>query len=461
MYPHFPQALSQTEWITIYTINPEQGCRLDYRLHIIDTPGFGDTRGLQRDQQIVEQVRALFSASGAKGVACIDAICFLIKAPDARLTAIQTYIFQQIMALFGKDVEENICSLITFADGVDPPVLSALQASDLPFGKHFTFNNSGLFAKNVDLDSSVLSAMFWDMCLKGFSNFFKHLDKMETKSLQLTKSVLDERKKLEVTVQNLQPQVDAGLAKLNMVNEEIRIISQHKLDADANKDFEYEVEEIEQKRHELPKGTHTTNCLQCNFTCHKSCAYPNDDQKKNCSAMDGNGQCTQCPDKCSWKIHSNTPYIFEYLSVKKKKTYGEKLKKYQDAEGKRLTHEQVVDKMKEELAELEECIEYFMTTVKDCNERLSEIALRPHPLSMTDHIDLMIKAEQLEQKPGSKQRIAMLEEMKHKAMTTKRAEQLTAEMQKHSKSSSATKGGKKDLNEAKKMNMFQKFLALF
>lgn len=93
------QAVSQTEWITVYKIAPQQGSRLDYTLNIIDTPGFGDTRGLEKDQCTVNQIRHLFSEEGAKGVLYIDAVCFIVKAPDARLTASQKYIFSSIMAL--------------------------------------------------------------------------------------------------------------------------------------------------------------------------------------------------------------------------------------------------------------------------------------------------------------------------------------------------------------------------
>ena len=31
----------------------------------------------------------------------------------------------KIMSLFGKDIEENICTLITFTDGAEPPVLAS------------------------------------------------------------------------------------------------------------------------------------------------------------------------------------------------------------------------------------------------------------------------------------------------------------------------------------------------
>ncbi|KAH3768530.1 uncharacterized protein LOC127845595 [Dreissena polymorpha] len=242
------QAVSQTEWITCYTIHPQAGSRLPYTINMIDTPGFGDTRGLERDQEIVDQIRELFSEKPPKGVLYIDAVCFLIKAPDARLTPIQSYIFQSIMSLFGKDIKDNICSLITFADGMDPQVCAALNESGLPFGEFFTFNNAGLFANNEGLSQSCLSPMFWEMGLVSFRNFFKHLDTLATQSLQLTSDVLYERSRLEATIQNLQPKLDIGLNKMNELKAEIKIVQDNKSIIADNKDFTYVVPTTHQKK---------------------------------------------------------------------------------------------------------------------------------------------------------------------------------------------------------------------
>ncbi|XP_052820940.1 uncharacterized protein LOC128246597 isoform X2 [Mya arenaria] len=409
------QALSQTEWVTCYTIHPEKGSRLSYSINIIDTPGFGDTRGIERDQEIVNQIREMFSKKGPKGVLSIDAICFLIKAPDARLTPVQSYIFQSIMSIFGKDIENNICSLITFADGVDPPVLAALLESGLPFGTRFTFNNSGLFAKNVDVDDTSLAPMFWDMGMKGFRNFFQTLDTMSTKSLQMTSDVLYERNRLEVTIKNLEPKLDAGLSKVNQLKAEIKLFADHKADIADNKDFEYTVSSTRQVKKDLPRGQHVTNCTHCHFTCHDNCAYANDDDKINCSAMSG-GYCTNCPDKCFWKQHANTPYIFTYITVEENKTYGEMKAKYEDASGKLLTQEQLLEEMGQELEDMIDVIEDMMIVVRDCNARLAEIALRPNPLTMVDHIDLMIENEKMHKKQRWLNRVRTLQSFRKRAL---------------------------------------------
>jgi hypothetical protein len=73
-------------------------------------------RGLEYDKQIVDQIRELFSSEGTNGMTTIDAVCFILKAPDSRLNSAQKYIFEAILSLFGNDIKDNICTLITFAD---------------------------------------------------------------------------------------------------------------------------------------------------------------------------------------------------------------------------------------------------------------------------------------------------------------------------------------------------------
>ncbi|WAR30943.1 hypothetical protein MAR_033485, partial [Mya arenaria] len=421
------QALSQTEWITRYTIFPEKGSRVPYCLNIIDTPGLGDIRGIKRDQEIVKQIRQFFSAKVPKGVCDIDAICFLIKASDYRLTAVQSYIFQLIMSLFGNDVEGNICSFITFADGIDPPVLPALKETNLSFGEYFTFNNSCLFASNASHLS--FAPLFWDIWIKSFQHFFSHLEKGKPKSLQLTNDVLDVRFRLEQTMNNLQPQLEAALLKVNQLKEEIAIMDKNKSILKENANFTYVVVQTQQKRRELPAGKHATNCTNCYFTCHEICGIPDDGSKKDCTVMDRNGTCTVCPNKCHWDKHSNAPYTFDYATVEVERNFGEMQKKYQEAAGKLLTQEQIIEKMVKELDDMIGYIECRMTIVNEFNERLSANALRPNPLLMTQHIELLIENEKLLKKDGFLERIHTLNESRKTTLIMSDAKACMQEVQ--------------------------------
>ncbi|WAR30939.1 hypothetical protein MAR_033481 [Mya arenaria] len=67
--------------------------------------------------------------------------------------------------------------------------------------------------------------------------------------------------------------------------------------------------------------------------------------------------------------------------------------------------------MVQELDNIMDDIECFMTTIKECNERLS-----PNPLSITEHIDLMIENEKLLKKHGFLDRINALNELRKKTL---------------------------------------------
>ncbi|KZR96242.1 Uncharacterized protein APZ42_009527, partial [Daphnia magna] len=51
------QAFSQTREVTAYDIHYRNGFRIPYSLTIVDTPGFGDTEGIERDQEITSAVK--------------------------------------------------------------------------------------------------------------------------------------------------------------------------------------------------------------------------------------------------------------------------------------------------------------------------------------------------------------------------------------------------------------------
>ncbi|KAG7256697.1 hypothetical protein CRUP_014683 [Coryphaenoides rupestris] len=290
------QAESQTSHVTAYKVNHQDGFKVPYSLTIVDTPSFGDTRGIERDRAITEQIRRLFTS--AKGVLEIDAVCFVTQASLARLTTSQKYVFDSVLSIFGKDVAENICMLVTFADGQQPPVLEAINASKVPCPKtkkglpvHFKFNNSALFADNrsvhdrvdedpdEDMDVGDFDEMFWAMGAKSMKIFFTALDKMTTKSLQLTKEVLNERRQLEAAVEGVQPQVMAMLAKLEEIRSTRQQIEKHEADITSNENFEFEVEIIKPVQIMLTKkGEYITNCQQCSMTCHYPCAIADDDK---------------------------------------------------------------------------------------------------------------------------------------------------------------------------------------
>lgn len=153
---------------------PRDDRGLTYNLNIIDTPEFRDTKGKEGEKSTITRIGELFSEAGATRVPFLDAVCYVLKASDTSLTVSHKYMFSSISFLFGKDIESNICTLITFADGAIPPVISSLKKADLSFGSTFCFNNSALFAENKT-NICPFSQMFWEMNYKSFKDLFNKI----------------------------------------------------------------------------------------------------------------------------------------------------------------------------------------------------------------------------------------------------------------------------------------------
>ena len=185
------QTKSQTKCITAYTFHREmKSFPLPYTLTVIDTPGFGDTEGLERDKKIVAQIKEFFSLQGDEGIDQLHGIGFVTQAPQARLTPTQRYVFDSILAVFGKDVADNIFLMVNFADGERPPVLDAVKAANVPFkDQYFKFNNSALFACKTQ-SADDFSTMVWKMGRTSFKTFFEQFSKAQTQSLQILGSTV-------------------------------------------------------------------------------------------------------------------------------------------------------------------------------------------------------------------------------------------------------------------------------
>ncbi|XP_018124335.1 uncharacterized protein LOC108719650, partial [Xenopus laevis] len=197
------QAHSQTSEVTAYQLNHIEAFTVPYNLTIIDTPGFDDTRGRDHDKEIPRQLKLCFDSPGS--ISHIDAIYFVLPSGLPRLTSTQEYIFASILSIFAKDIEKNIQICATFADAGKPQVLQALIESEVPCLKDrdgspvcFKFNNCALYEKNSeeeDGDNSLLLE-FWKLGQLSSEKLLKYLNNRISKSLALTKEVLEKREAL-------------------------------------------------------------------------------------------------------------------------------------------------------------------------------------------------------------------------------------------------------------------------
>jgi len=101
------QAESQTDGVHLYYLKDYN----DKPIIIIDSQGFGDTRGLEYDQKINDAFEFVFS----QVINHINTVCFISKANTNRLDICTRYIFNSVTCLFAENITENFIVIPTFA----------------------------------------------------------------------------------------------------------------------------------------------------------------------------------------------------------------------------------------------------------------------------------------------------------------------------------------------------------
>ena len=420
------QAHSQTSMITVYTLYWQEGFNVPFNLVLIDTPGFGDTRGIAQDEETLRQLNDLLNS-----IDHIHVIGLVVHASVARLTDNLKYIFNSVLSLFAKDISENVVIMATHAD-TKLTMIDALQEDEVPHSTIFQFNNCALYANEYD----KMTELQWEKSSANMEQFFNFLVGVNDKSLKLTVEVLRQRKQLEMILNGLQPKIDLLSTKAETLKTEEELLRNREHELKTNKNFTYTVKVTKQNKKNLPTGIYVTNCSNCSFTCHYPCSISNDREKNNCSAMN-NGKCTVCPKKCSWNDHYNNTYYFEFSEETVTKTSEDLRKEYNISANKKEETENAIEKLHDELDDLSRTIYAEIHDARCCKVTLSALALRDDPITDAQYIEQLIEGEKLENKTGSQRRIELYTNMKKKAiiMDSCNDKQIRDELQKKDKRS--------------------------
>lgn len=85
----------------------------ELKLVLIDTPGFGDTRGTQQDEENLKKIIATVEKEEF-----INCVCLVINGRQARMTSYQKYVLEQIAECFPREISDHI--IVVFSNTLSP-----------------------------------------------------------------------------------------------------------------------------------------------------------------------------------------------------------------------------------------------------------------------------------------------------------------------------------------------------
>lgn len=167
------QSYSQTRDVNIYNINSHFN---NPALKIIDTPGLNDTGGKKYDLQTIEKIKyTIFNK-----LPYINAICFFIKSSEVKLKKEHDEIFNKLIKIFDKKMENNVLFIITFGEDENSEALKLICSDVFPLKSvvskikqknfwNFHFNKSIIFPDSNNLIENIK----YNKQMENFKNFIE------------------------------------------------------------------------------------------------------------------------------------------------------------------------------------------------------------------------------------------------------------------------------------------------
>ncbi|KAK7919213.1 hypothetical protein WMY93_010497 [Mugilogobius chulae] len=408
---HSSQSHSQTSAVTVYEVYGFEGVVVPYSLTIIDTPGYGDTRGIEYDNIITKKLEDLFCCPD--GVDTIDAVGLVVKATENRLDDRIVYIFNSITSLFGRNMEANIVAMMTHSDGMKPTnALQALNDAKIRYARnesnepvYFLFNNCQKESYEKGGDGEKAARYANETAEGGLSKFTKFVGQSLPQSLKTTIKVMKERTRLSACIQNLQQRVIDIDEKQKALQNNKDELSKYKHELEMNKDFNIQVEETYKEREELTDSwdNRAVCCLECQELCH----YPGCTWASNsawCQVMDEDGYCTACTNKCSVKHHVKEKWKYVTKTRIVPKTSEEMRKKYEENKAKSAETTSLVEEMEKEISHFQQSKHRILDEIFNIIEDLQKIALNIE--SALTFVDLNFLIEKMKQKKDTEKPVS-------------------------------------------------------
>ena len=405
------QTESKTQCVTIYRLPHQKGMAVKYGVTLIDTPGFGDTRGIDQDTRIETAIHVLFGRKNGY-LEYINGVAFVMPSNTSRLTPTMKYILDSITSLFGKDLKGNLILLGTHGTAKPTKALNTLKKHNIEIRKPYHFENAEVLSTKYNEDSKGGSNQLWLNTMKMFNDLAADLQNMPKKSVSQTQDVLDERERIKLHVANLRMRIQCGITILEQFQKEHDYLQGRNNEPKCN--TTRIIPYIEIKYIQDEDGQLHNNCEKCKVTCHAACR---DVDAENCIAMESRtdeAHCTVCINECSWHFHSLQPCTIRHIAKNRLANEKDIENRYLQTDEK-LTRDEVCVKLKDDFKAVSCRVKASISTIDGALKKLEKIALLSWPKSQIDYIDTLMAGERQEMKEGYKDRLKLLDDLKQEA----------------------------------------------
>lgn len=334
---------------------------------VIDTPGYGDTSGPEKDKETTNSIKYLFENE----LDGLNLIGFVAKSSENKLTDRQQFIIDNILDLFGNDVVSNILVLMTFYDGSEPQMAKVLPKNEIFKDKiipncgkfwYLTFNNSSMYNKN---ESDFFLKNYFEISRNSFGKFLEKLYSITPVSTLASKKVLEKRLILEFKLNKLNDEKEKYKELLSNKENQIKNIEEQQkmYDSSKKKIFEFYNEKIIKEK--ITNNSYNILCKNCYKVCKENVIIKN----KIDINMNNLGLCKIC--NCSYKKHEYVDYIIKKIEKQKEEIDVDKIREIMQLSNEKMNNSLILKSFFEK--EIFKLRKDFLRIILDIKNIIDEI----------------------------------------------------------------------------------------
>ena len=296
----------------------------DLKVGIIDTPGFGDSRGLKQDAENTEKIIEVLREEDY-----INCVCLIINGRQSRTSASLRYVLTEITAILPKEILDNV--IVVFSNTSDPLDLNFDPKTLTTFFGREVIQEHIFFVENpycrFEKAKTKIEQLGAETVAKSLKKSFEDTAKVLTTMCDTVKDFQQVHTHRFVVLYEKKQEVEKGVLRLltayeNQVNLENALkTAKEEVDAAVNtKSLNENFTSTQRfpKIIQVETASHNTLCgaKGCHSNCHEECSLPKSFDKavfKNCRCMADDLNCRVCGH--GYSLHYHEEVLFKTEDV--------------------------------------------------------------------------------------------------------------------------------------------------